>query len=72
VQREPWQDTTGERQEDVPEGVDPGFNYPPGRSVAERTRETVERKRGKLPDALASSMMAEIRTRLREDPDDLE
>ncbi|MEX0617540.1 MAG: phage minor head protein [Pseudohongiellaceae bacterium] len=72
VLREPWQDPTGARQEDIPEGVDPGFNYPPGRSVAERTRETVERKRAKLPDALATPMMAEIRRRLREDPEDLE
>lgn len=72
VQREPWQDPTGARQEDVPAGVDPGFNYPPGRSVAERTRDAVERKRSKLPDALATSMMAEIRARMREDPDDLE
>ncbi|SFT73929.1 phage minor head protein [Halomonas saccharevitans] len=72
VKREPWQDTTGARQEDVPEGVDPGFNYPPGKSVAARTREAVERKRSQLPDVLATAMMAEIRAALGDDPDPLE
>lgn len=72
VQRETWQDPTGARQEEVPEGVDPGWSYPPGRSVAARTRETVERKRSALPDVLGTAMMAEIRRRLREDPDDLD
>ncbi|WP_445157398.1 phage head morphogenesis protein [Halomonas sp. E14] len=72
VKRAPWQDTTGARQEDVPEGVDPGWNYAPGRGVAARTRETVERKRAGLPDVLATAMMAEIRRRLRETPDDLD
>lgn len=72
VRRVPWQDPTGARQEEVPEGVDPGWNYAPGRSVAARTRETIERKRSALPDVLATAMMAEIRRRLRQDPDDLE
>ena len=56
----------------MPEGVDPGFNYPPGRSVAARTREAVERKRSQLPDVLATAMMTEVRAALRETPDDLE
>ena len=72
ITRQPWEDPTGARQEDVPEGVDPGFNYPPGRSVADRTRATVERKRAALPDALGNAMMSEIAARLREDPGKLE
>ena len=56
----------------MPEGVDPGWSYAPGRSVAERTRATVERKRSQLPDALGAAMMTEIRSHLREDPEELE
>lgn len=64
TERAPWSDTTGARQEDVPKGIDPGFNYPPGRSVVERTRATVERKREGLPDVLGNAMMAEFAKRL--------
>ncbi|MEX0745310.1 MAG: phage minor head protein [Phycisphaeraceae bacterium] len=72
VRREKWQDRTGSRQEEVPEGIDPGWSYAPGRSVAERTRETVRRKREALPGVLGSAMMSEINRRLRENPDDLD
>lgn len=72
VRRTPWQDPTGARQEQVPEGVDPGWNYAPGRTVAQRTRETVERKRAGLPEILADAMMTEILAALRRRPGDLE
>lgn len=72
ISRRPWQDTSGARQEDVPVGVDPGWNYAPGRSVAERTRRTVERKRSALPGILADAMMAEIAAALLRRPGDLE
>ncbi len=71
VTRRPWQDPTGARQEEVPEGVDPGWNYAPGRTVAERTRRTVEQKRSLLPGILADALAAEIVSALRRKPDDL-
>lgn len=69
VHRVPWQDPTGARAESVPDGVDPGWNYAPGRSVAARTRETVERKRSVLPGILAEAMMDEITAWLMKKPD---
>ncbi|MCS4503886.1 phage minor head protein [Arhodomonas aquaeolei] len=51
-----WTDpATGEVHE-VPKGLDPGWDYAPGRSVAERTRETIERKAAKLPDDLGENL----------------
>lgn len=72
IERAPWSDTTGARQEDVPKGVDPGFNYAPGRSVVERTRATVERKRQGLPDVLGDAMMSELARYLGKGPEGLE
>jgi hypothetical protein len=67
-----WTDPATGEVHYVPEGQDPGWDYPPGRSVADRTRATVERKRAALPDALGNAMMSEIAARLREDPGKLE
>lgn len=72
TEREPWSDTTGTRHEDIPKGVDPGFNYAPGRTVAERIRATVAQKRKGLPDVLGNAMMSELAKRLGKGPEELE
>ncbi|MDR0233705.1 MAG: phage head morphogenesis protein [Zoogloeaceae bacterium] len=43
----------------TPSGVDKGWDYAPGKSVAENLREIVERKAAKLPPALAQDFLAQ-------------
>ncbi len=59
--------TTGEVT-DVPEGIDPGWDYAPGRTVAERTREHVRRKAARYNDALRDRLEASIEQAARRDP----
>jgi uncharacterized protein with gpF-like domain len=63
-----WTDpATGEVRQ-VPQGIDPGWDYAPGRTVAERTRETVLRKAEKLPAELAGPLRRRVAAVQDRDP----
>jgi len=63
-----WTDSkTGEVHE-VPEGIDPGWDYAPGATVAERTRRYVEKSAGTMPQALASALKAYAAKVQKEEP----
>lgn len=63
-----WVDpVTGELHE-VPQGVDPGWDYAPGASVDARTREAVLRKAEKLPDDLGERVRASVARAAERDP----
>lgn len=53
-----WEDPATGEVHQIPQGIDPGWDYAPGRSVAERTRESVLRKAQKLPDDLGEKVRA--------------
>jgi uncharacterized protein with gpF-like domain len=58
---------TGEVKE-VPEGVDPGWDYAPGKSIAERTREYAKQKTRQLPQALATALQGYLAKVGKQDP----
>ncbi|WP_035243978.1 phage head morphogenesis protein [Desulfonatronovibrio hydrogenovorans] len=68
-QAKQWTDPKTGEVHDVPKGLDPGWDYAPGKSVAERTREHAERKSRKLPGALASALARHLRKTKEKEPD---
>lgn len=67
-----WTDPKTGEVIDVPEGVDPGWDYAPGKSVAERTRDFAKQKAKKLPQAIATSLSSYLAKVGQQDPDPLE
>lgn len=63
-----WVDPgTGEVHQ-VPQGVDPGWDYAPGQGVAERTRRTVLRKAQRLPRELSEGVRRQVAATQQRDP----
>lgn len=63
-----WTDPETGEVHTVPQGVDPGWDYAPGASVVDRTREQMERKARGMPEGLGSALVEWTRT-LPEAPD---
>lgn len=55
-----WIDPATGQVHQVPEGIDPGWDYAPGASLAPRIRQQVERRAGKLLRVLAEALRALI------------
>lgn len=56
-----WTDPKTGQTKTVPKGVDPGWDYAPGKSVASRTREFAEKKAKQMPRALAVALEKYLR-----------
>lgn len=50
--------TLGGKKLDVPNGIDPGWGYMPGGSVADELRAFMEQKAGKLPEKIGGDFLA--------------
>ena len=70
IETRPWLNPSTGEEEDVPTGIDPGWDYAPGRSRAEQVREVLDEKIIQAEPEFASALMENLPDPVTEALDD--